>query len=111
MSCPFFEDLVASPEFSNLPKLNQFFFLETMLGPSPAETMSTGGDIASEGGAPEVVSMEALAPIPMVPRFPRLKSTHVRETQKSKKDKQNKSVLVHESPRKQCATQKQKKEK
>lgn len=68
MNQPYWEDLVASPTFSKLAELNQKFVIEKMLGPSPIETMSIGGDVASKGVAPEVVSMEALAPVPMVPR-------------------------------------------
>lgn len=81
MSRSFSEDLVASPTFSNLPELNQKFILETMLGPNPTETVSTGRDIASEGVTLEVVSMEGLDPMLMVPRSLTLKPTPVRETQ------------------------------
>ena len=71
MGCSFFEDLVTSPAFSNFTELNQKYILETMLGPSPAETVSTRGDIASKGADLEVVSMESLAPVPTALRSPR----------------------------------------
>jgi len=83
----FFEDLVASLAFANLPKLNQKFILETMLGSSLAEAVSTGGDIAFEGAAPEVVNMEYSSPVPTALRSPSLKPTPMRETQKTNKDR------------------------
>jgi len=75
--------------FSKLSKLNQKFILEKMLRPSPAKTVTTDGDVSFKGVAPKVVSMEALAPIPMTPRSPKTKPTLARETQifKLKKDK------------------------
>lgn len=75
------------PTFANLLELNQKFILEKMLGTTPTEIVSTGGDVASEGVSPKVVSMEAPAPVPMAPRFPKLKPTPARETSKMKKDK------------------------
>jgi len=75
--------------FAKMSKLNQKFILEKMLGSSPLETVSTGGDVSSEGAAPKVVSMEALATAPTASRSPRLKPTLAREIQttKPKKDK------------------------
>lgn len=99
--------------FAKLSELNHKFILEKMLEPSPVETMSTGGDVAFEGFAPKVVSMEAPATVPMAPRSP-LKPTHSRETQttKPKKDKQKNPLRVRESLRKHSTTQaKQKKDK
>lgn len=46
------------------------------------------------GAAPEVVSMEASAAVPMAPRSPRPKLTLVREAPKPKKDKQKWPMLV-----------------
>lgn len=109
MNQSFFEDLVTSPAFANLPKLNQKFILDTMLGPRPTETVSTWGDVASKGVALKVVSMEALAPMPIVPRSPKLNPIHLQETQKPNKDNQKKLVPVCESPKKHSATQKKNK--
>jgi len=113
MNQSYWEDLVISPTFAKFSELNQKFILEKILGPSPVETVSTSGDVASKGASMEVVSMEALAPVPMVLRSPRPKPTPNRETQiaKLKKDKLKKLVLVCKSPKKNTAMQKQKKEK
>lgn len=64
-----------------------------------------------EGATPEVVTMEALDPMPTEPRSPRPKPTPFRETQNLKKDKQKKSVPMRESPRKHSTTQNQKRDK
>lgn len=80
MNYSYFEDLVTSPTFSKLSELNHRFIIETMLGPSPAKIVSIGGDVASKGVAPEVVSMEASTLMLMTPRSPRLKPTRIRET-------------------------------
>jgi len=93
-----------NPAFAKLSKLNQKFILETMLGPSPIGTMSTRGDVTSKGATLDVVSMEAPAPVPVVPRSPRLKPTPIRETQKLKKDKQKSLVPVCDSPIKHSRT-------
>jgi len=77
MSRSFFEDLVATPMSANLAELNHKFILETMLGPSHIETVSTEGDIALEGATPKVVSMEARASVPMALRSPRSTTTLV----------------------------------
>jgi len=66
-----------------------------MLGLIPTETVSTRGDIASEGAALKVVIMEAPTSIPTVLKSPRPKPTHVKETQKPKKDKRKRLVPVH----------------
>lgn len=50
-----FTDFVASSVFDTLPKEAQQFIFSTMSG--LGETVSTGGIVASEGVAPEVVSM------------------------------------------------------
>jgi len=71
----------------------------------PGEAASTGGTVASEGAAPEVVSMEAPALVPMAPRSNRMKPTPVRENPKPKKDKKKRYMLVHKSPRKHSTTQ------
>lgn len=61
--------------FENLPEDTKHFIHITMseLG----ETVSTRGTVASEGVALEVASMEALTPVPMTFRSPRLKPTPV----------------------------------
>lgn len=76
-----------SPTFANFPELHQKFILENMLGLSPIETMSSGGDLSSKGATPEVVSMEALVSLPTTPRLPKPKPTSVRETKKPNKEK------------------------
>lgn len=106
----YWDDLVASPAFSNLSELNRTFILENMLAPSPVETMSTSGDFSSEGAVPEVVNVEVPAAVPTAPRSPRPNPTPVKEVPKIKKDKQKKLVPVHESPRKHAATRAQRKE-
>jgi len=80
-----------------------------MLG--AGETASNEGTVASEGAALEVVSMEALAPMPTTPRLPRPKPTPVHENPKPNKDKHKWLMTVHESPRKHSSTQAQKKDK
>lgn len=55
--------------------------------------------------------MEALAPMPTVPRSPKPKLTPLKETHKLEKDKQKRMVLVRKSPRKHTATRKKKKDK
>lgn len=80
MNRSYWEDLVVSLAFAKLFELNQKFILEKMLVPSPTETVSTGVDVSSKGVAPEVVSMEALAPVPTTSRSPRSNPTHSRET-------------------------------
>ena len=111
MNCEFFKYLIASPMFDNFLELDMKFISDIMSGPCPAKTASTGGTIASEGVALDVVSMEALAPVPTILRSPRSKPTLVREVPKPKKDKKNKPMPVHKSSRKHAATQAQKKEK
>ena len=68
------------PAFSKLSELNHKFILETMSGPSPAETVTIRGDVAFEGVARKVVSMEDLALVPMTLRSPRPKPKPIRET-------------------------------
>lgn len=84
--------------------------LEKMLGPSPTETMSTNGDITSEGAVLEVVSVEVTAVVPMAPRLLRSKPMPVKGIPKPNKDKQKKPMPVPESPQKHSATQAQRKE-
>ena len=93
-----------SPAFSKLSEVNYTFILEKMLGPSPTETMSTGGYVAFEGAVLEVVRMEAPFSMPMGLRSPRLKPTLVREAPKPKKYKQKRPMSMHESLRKHYAT-------
>lgn len=96
----YWEDLVTSPAFSKLSKVNKAFIQERMLGPSPVENMSTGGDVTFEGVVLEVMSVEAPAAVPMVPRSPRLKPTRVQKAHKPGKDKHQKPMPVCESPNK-----------
>ena len=72
-----------SSVFAKLPKINQKLILEQMSTPSPVETVSTD-DVASSTATLEVVSMEALAIMPMTSRSPRPKPTPTREIQPSK---------------------------
>lgn len=51
------------------------------------ETMSTGGDVASQRAVLEVASVEVPAEVLTAPRFPRPKPKLVREVPKPKKDK------------------------
>jgi len=55
--------------------------------------------------------MEALAPMPTVLMSPRPQPTPMRETQKMKKDKQNRMVPMRELPRKHVVAQMQQKDK
>lgn len=80
MSQVFWEDLVASPLFSEFPDINQNLILDKISAPSPTEIVSTG-DVASKVVAQKFVSMEALAIAPTLSRSPRPKPTHTRETQ------------------------------
>jgi len=45
MNRSYWEDLFVSPTFAKLSEMSQKFILEKILGPSPAETMSIGGDV------------------------------------------------------------------
>jgi len=67
-----------SPAFSKLSEVNYTFILEKMLGPSPTETMSTGGYVAFEGAVLEVVSVIVPSAVPTTPRLPRPKPMPVR---------------------------------
>lgn len=84
--------------FDTLPKDTSEFIIITML--KPGETESTKGTFALEGAASEVVNIEALFLVPMMPRLLRLKPTLVHENPKPKKGNQKRLVLLHESPRK-----------
>lgn len=81
---------------------DQYFINNVMSAPD--ETASTGGNVASKGVAPEVVSMEVPAAIPKVPRSPRPKPTLSREAPKPKMDKQKKTFPMRESLSKHAAT-------
>jgi len=60
--------------------------------------------LSSKGDVHEFVSMEVPTVVPMAPRSPRQNPTQTREVPKPKNDKQNKSMSVHESPRKYVTT-------
>ena len=68
MNHEFFEDFIASPVFSQYYELDRNLIRDIMLGVCHAENTSAGETVAFEGAAPEVVSMEVPAIVPMAPR-------------------------------------------
>jgi len=87
MNRELFEDFLTSVVFNQYPELDINLIHDIMLGLGPAETISTGGAIASERVVAEVMSTEVRAAVPMALRSTRPKPTPRREVPKLKKDK------------------------
>lgn len=85
MNLASFEALVASSAFDRFPKEKQEL-LNSLIS-EPVETTSVGGTMASEGVAPEVVSVEVPTDVPKLLRSPRLRRTLTKRGPKTKKDK------------------------
>lgn len=85
MNLESFEALGASLVFEKLPKETQELLTSIML--APMETASVEEEMAAEGAAPKVVSVEVPREVPKSSRSPRLRPTPTKDAPKPKKDK------------------------